>query len=71
MRKYHKSSHTIHDLRVHLVWITKYRYNVLTQNVGLRLREMIRQICQANDIQILSGRLSKDPVHLYISYPLN
>jgi putative transposase len=69
MRSYRKSSHTVHDLKVHLVWITKYRYTVLTKDIGLRIRELIRQICDANDIQIIEGRVSKDHVHRYVSYP--
>jgi putative transposase len=69
MRSYRKSSHSVHDLKVHLVWITKYRYNVLTQDIGLRTRELIRQICDKNDIVILRGVVSKDHIHLYISYP--
>ena len=69
MRPYRKSSHTIYDLRVHLVWITKYRYEALTKHVGLRAREIIRQICDAGDIRIIKGRVSKDHVHIYISYP--
>ncbi len=69
MRSYSKSSHTIHDLKVHLIWITKYRYEVLTKEVGERAREVIRQICDQKDIKIISGVVSKDHVHLYISYP--
>jgi len=69
MRSYRKSSHTVHDLKVHLIWITKYRYEVLTKEVGYRTREIIRQVCDQNDIQIISGAISKDHVHLYISYP--
>jgi putative transposase len=69
MRHYRKSSHTVHDLKVHLIWITKYRYDVLTKEVGYRTREIIRQVCDKNDIQIISGVVSKDHVHLYVSYP--
>ena len=69
MRSYRKSSHTVHDLKVHLVWITKYRYAVLTKDVGIRAREIIRQVCDQKDIKIISGVVSKDHVHLYISYP--
>ena len=69
MRSYRKSTHTVHDLKVHLVWITKYRYQVLTKEVGLRTREIMRQICDQNDIEIISGVVSKDHVHVYISYP--
>ena len=56
MRSYRKGSHTVHDLKVHLVWITKYCYNVLTKEVGLRICELIRQVCDANKIEILQGR---------------
>jgi putative transposase len=69
MRPKRKGSHTVYDLKVHLVWITKYRYQVLTKEVGYRLREIIRQVCDAQDIQIIQGVVSKDHIHLYVSYP--
>ena len=69
MRSYRKSSHTVHDLKVHLIWITKYRYEVLTQHAGTRTRDIIRQVCDQKDINIISGAVSKDHVHLYVSYP--
>ena len=69
MRRLRKGSHTVYDLRVHLIWITKYRYHVLKSDVALRVRELIRQGCSANDIEIIRGRVSKDHIHLYVSYP--
>ena len=42
---------------------------MLTKEVGFRTRDLIRQVCDANDIVILKGTVSKDHVHLYISYP--
>ncbi|MFC5537406.1 transposase, partial [Rhodocytophaga aerolata] len=30
------SSHSVHHLQVHLVWITKYRYQVLKGDVQVR-----------------------------------
>ena len=69
MVKFRKSSHTVHRLQVHLVWITKYRYQVLTNTIGLRIRDIIRQECSSMDIRILDGVVSKDHVHLLISYP--
>lgn len=67
-RSKRKGTHTVYDLRVHLVWVTKYRYEVLKGGIGLRVRELIRQFCDSADIRILKGRVSKDHVHLYISY---
>ena len=63
MRSYRTGSHTVYDLKVHLVWITQYRYHVLTKEVGLRIRELIRQVGDANGSEILQGRVSKDHIH--------
>ena len=69
MRRYRKGSHSTHDLKVHLVWCTKYHHKALQQDVACRIRDLLRQICEANDIQIVKGHVSKDHIHLYVSYP--
>ena len=69
MENYRKSSHTVYDLKYHLVWITKYRKKVLKGAVSERIRELIREICKANDVEILKGYVSQDHVHLFVSVP--
>jgi putative transposase len=49
--------------------VTKYRYQVLTGDIGLRVRELIRQSCERLEIEILRGVVSKDHIHLLISAP--
>ncbi|MBN1961103.1 MAG: IS200/IS605 family transposase, partial [Deltaproteobacteria bacterium] len=51
------------------MWCTKYRRKALKGNIGLRLREIIRQICGDHDVIIMRGHISKDHVHLFISIP--
>ena len=69
MKHYRKSSHSIFDLKVHLVWITKYRKPVLFGNVATRLRDLIREVCNTLEVEILKGHVSKDHVHLFVSMP--
>ncbi|MFV0420374.1 MAG: IS200/IS605 family transposase, partial [Dysgonomonas sp.] len=64
-----RSSHNINSLQVHLVWITKYRYQVLQGDIQLRCRDILRQVCNSMDIQIIKGVVSKDHIHLHLSYP--
>lgn len=64
-----KGSHSVYELHVHIVWSTKYRYSVLKGEVQLRCRDLIRQICDSLDVRILKGVVSKDHVHLHLSYP--
>jgi len=69
MQHYRKGSHSVYDLKYHLVWITKYRKSVLHGRVAERVRELIREICRANDVEILRGHISKDHVHIFVSVP--
>ena len=69
MSEHRYGSHTVSRLTAHLVWITKYRYDVLKGDIQIRCRELIIQICDAEDVRILKGVVSKDHVHMLIEYP--
>ena len=62
-------AHTVTGLTVHLVFVTKYRYPVLTGEIQRRCRDLIRQICDAEDVRILTGVVSKDHVHIHVAKP--
>ena len=42
---------------------------VLVKDIGYRLRELLRQTCTDMKVEILSGVVAKDHVHLLVSYP--
>jgi putative transposase len=69
MTEYRKGAHTVYDIKYHLVWVTKYRYKVLRGEIGIRARELIRQICVAKEIVIIKGHIGPDHVHLFVSAP--
>ena len=52
-----------------MVGTTKYRKAVLTGEVPLRLRDLVREICGEHDVKIMKGHVSKDHVHLLLSIP--
>ena len=66
---YRHGAHTVFEIHLHLVWTTKYRKPVMGGEVGLRVREVIRQVCRAEEVDILKGHVSKDHVHLFVSIP--
>lgn len=66
---YRAGSHSRYELKVHLVWITKYRKKILRGDISTRVRELIREICKANDVVIIKGHVSLDHIHLLVSYP--
>ena len=68
MRLYKLGAHTKSDLKVHLIWIPKYRKKVLTGEVAIRTRDILRQIALEHELEIISGKVSKDHIHMFISY---
>ena len=68
MRLYKLGAHTKTDLKVHLVWIPKYRKKVLTGPVAVRARDILRQIALEHEIEIISGKVASDHIHMFISY---
>jgi putative transposase len=66
---YRHGAHTVFEIHLHLVWTTKYRKPVMRGDVGVRVREVIRQVCRAEEVDILKGHVSKDHVHLFVSIP--
>ena len=68
MRRYKTGAHTKTDLKVHLIWIPKYRKRVLTGEVAIRVRDVLRQIAFEHELDIISGKVAIDHVHMFISY---
>ena len=66
---YRHGAHTVFQIHLHLVWSTKYRRRVLRGEVGLRVRELIRQICRGQDVEIMKGHVAADHLHLFVSIP--
>lgn len=69
MNYYCRTSHAVFKRTYHIVWITKYRYPVLVGDISVRARELIRQICKDNQVEIIRGRIARNHLHLRVSIP--
>ena len=67
MVEYRHGAHSVFEIHLHLVWVTKYRKPVLGGAVGVRVRDLIREICGGSDVLIIKGHVSKDHVPLLVS----
>ena len=67
--RYDTGKHTVYYHRFHIVWITKYRYQVLRGALRERVRDIIRQVCEELGVTIVKGVLSSDHVHMFVSVP--
>ena len=68
MRRSRVGAHTKTDLKVRLVWIPKYRKRVLTGQVAIRARDVLRQIAMEHELEIIRGKVASDHIHMFIGY---
>lgn len=69
MTQYNNKSHTVYYHRYHIVWITKYRYKVLTYDIKKRVREIIALVAEELNIKIENGVISSDHIHIFANIP--
>ena len=69
MTQYNNKSHTVYYHRYHIVWITKYRYKVLTYDIKKRVREIIAVVSEELNIKIENGVISSDHIHIFANIP--
>jgi len=67
--RYRKGAHTVADIKYHFVWKTKYSYAVLKGELALRLRQIVRDICSEKGLQIVSGNVRPNHIHILVSAP--
>ena len=66
---YRTGSHTLFHHRYHIVWITKYRYKVLRGEIREHVRDVIRQVCSELGVEIITGVLGTDHIHMCVDIP--
>ena len=64
--KYKNNHNIVHSCKYHVVWCSKYRRKVLVGDVENRLKELIIEICQENQIEIIEMEVMPDHIHLLI-----
>ena len=69
MEGYNKSSHSVYRCEYHFVWVPKYRYHVLVQEVKERLKKILSELCNWMDVTIIEGAICSDHIHMYLSVP--
>ena len=66
-----RSSHAIHRLTYHIVFIPKYRKHILRGKVCQRLSELVYECCIANKWFLHEFQILDDHVHIMLQIPPN
>ncbi|MBR1479940.1 MAG: IS200/IS605 family transposase [Alphaproteobacteria bacterium] len=66
---YRRSSHSVYDIECHIVFCTKYRCGGAIRQYYRAMYKVIRKVCSANYVDIISGNISPYHVHMLSSVP--
>ncbi|WP_204014971.1 IS200/IS605 family transposase [Sphaerimonospora thailandensis] len=61
--------HVVSHLHAHLVFVTKYRRGVFTDEILARCEEIMREVCADFEVELREFNGEHDHVHLLIHYP--
>ncbi len=64
--EYKSNKNIVYSCKYHVVFCPKYRRKVLIGDVENRLKELIKEICQTNRIDLLEMEIMPDHVHLLL-----
>lgn len=67
--KQRRGSPIVTWLTVRILWVIKYRYPVLIGDIQPRCWDLVRQICESEDVRILKGVVGKDHMYIHVKYP--
>ncbi len=61
--------HCVFNIHVHLVFVTKYRRKVFTQEILDALRGIFEDVCRDFEVDLMEFDGEQDHVHLLVNYP--
>ena len=69
MSRFEKLSHVLWHCQYHIVWVPKYRYRVLTGEVGFEVMKTVRVFAERLGCEIVELNVQADHVHLLVKVP--
>ena len=62
----HKSAHSIHSIYLHIYFVTTRRRNAISDEMAVRIREVMSNICTKNKSEVVEFGAEKNHVHLIV-----
>jgi len=62
-----KTAHSIYNLNYHIVFVTKYRHEVLKDKVECFAKKKIKEICYSYEWELLEMEIMPDHIHIFVS----
>jgi putative transposase len=61
-----KASHAVFKIQLHIIFVTKYRKNVINQAILTKLGEVFSRVCEKRKCELLEFNGEENHVHLLV-----
>lgn len=69
-KRFRKLSHTLYECKYHIIFCPKYRYRVLSDEIGMYVKRQIYKLCEQKDgVEVVEMKVMADHVHLVVWLP--
>ena len=69
MKEYIRTRHSVYLLTYHMVFVTKWRKPVITDEIGDFMVSTAKRLCDGYGGELISGETDRDHIHLLVSLP--
>lgn len=56
-----------YSIAYHLVWIPRFRRRILTGNIQIAFKEILKDVCDKHKFTLLATETDEDHVHVFVS----
>ena len=67
--EFNRKAHSVYLLTYHIVFVTKYRKPVITDEIGDFMKNHAGYLCGRFDVDMISAETDRDYIHLLVSLP--
>ena len=67
--EYKRKAHSVYSMTYHMVFVTKYRKPVISDEIGDYMKKLSAELCRQHGGELISGESDADHLHLLISIP--
>ena len=64
-----RAKHAVYDLKYHLVWIPKYRKQILDKEISEYLKAIFNKVAEEYEFRIDTMEVMEDHVHIFVEVP--
>ena len=64
--KYKSNNNVVYSCKYHVVWCVKYRRKLLHDDIEIRLKEIVKDVCRERRSELMEVECDQDHIHILV-----